>query len=204
MIDVQQWQKYQIRHEPTIFCSLLVNSELTWLGPEELQFKLKNKTKQNNFFCMNIDRTKWSMLMETCTFSTFSGKLASSLVFPLMLHHSQRTTGRPGPLSNLVPFNVILFPDSKWEAWASIHIQQKGGLDLDLCSQTAKGRPGPLFPDSKREAWVWASVPRQQKGGLGLGSQTAKGRPGPGPLFPDSKREAWAWVPRQQKGGLAL
>ena len=137
--------------------------------------------------------------METCTFSTFSGKLASSLVFPLMPYHFQRTTGRPGPLSNLAPFNVILFQDSKWEAWASIPRQQKGGLGL--CSQTAKGRPGPvpLFPDSKREAW--ASIPSQQTGGLGLGlyfqtakglfsgqqngdlglglySQTAKGRPG--------------------------
>ena len=96
---------------------------------------------------------------------------------------------------------------------------------MSYYSQTANGRPGPLFPDSKREAW--ASIPRQQKGGLGLGlcSQTAKGRLGPvfpdskkgglglysqtakgrpGPVFPDSKRKAWACIPRQQKEGLGL
>ena len=90
---------------------------------------------------------------------------------------------------------------------------------LGLYSQTAKGRPGPLFPDSKREAR--ASIPRQQTGGLGLGlyfrtakglfsgqpngdlglglySQTAKGRPGSltnfvpfnAILFPENKMEA--------------
>ena len=91
-------------HEPSFFCSLLVKSESAWLHPEQLQLQPKKY-----FCCINIDRTtkqsqqpveaknqlkpttKWSLKTEImCTFSVFSGALASSLGIPIKRKFSSK------------------------------------------------------------------------------------------------------------------
>ena len=48
--DRSGWQNCEIRHEPTFFCSSLINSKPIWLRPEEVQFE---PTKY--LHCINID-----------------------------------------------------------------------------------------------------------------------------------------------------
>ena len=48
---------YQVRHEPTFFCSSLENSKPTWRRHAELQFEAKQQQQQKSyFFCITIDR----------------------------------------------------------------------------------------------------------------------------------------------------
>ena len=57
-------QQYQIRHEPTILCSLLVKNLPTWLHPKE---------QKGAAFVIDIDdTTKRSLWMEIFAFFTFS------------------------------------------------------------------------------------------------------------------------------------
>ena len=61
------WQKCTKRHELTFFCSSLVNSEPTWLRPEQLKFEA-------NIFIQNTQEIKrtlfnWTKQDKTCEFS---------------------------------------------------------------------------------------------------------------------------------------
>ena len=63
-----QWQKYQMRHKPNLFCSSLVKGQPTWLPREGSNWK-------QNIFGMIMD-TRWKYLYN---FQRFSCQFAFSV-----------------------------------------------------------------------------------------------------------------------------
>ena len=104
-INQQGWhvqQKVLLQHQPTFFCTSLINSKPTWLWPEELKFETNKK-----IFLLNIHKTtikKKPVTGNIWLFSTTSGQLVSWLGLPFnkMLGLFEKT-GRGFLLNHQVP-----------------------------------------------------------------------------------------------------